>query len=1141
MEEPFVPANDSSSLSVLSTKGILVEPLQTLCLEKYSAWATTRIQRILDELATMNRVPDLIVFPEGAVPIKALEIIKEFSENQDCTVLAGTHSPQGTTDAMRTYRKAGVKDNRIKKLISRGVRNALPIVSSGKVQLVEKKLFSPFERSIIATQNSLKAPGLRAFELKICGRKFLILPMICAEALQQPRLPKEYDAAIILSYDSDPSKFLPFISHQVNNRKFVAYCNDGKFGGSMVFAVDDKRRPNWIRDALPEGLPPGDSLLVFDLDFETTAVEVGTASPQFPMHLITLGSLVSETSEQFALAKAIKEIGRYDSADVRTRELGDLLKSGPLTPLQQLRFNHLYDQERRGLAATDIWDALGSDFVLRDISPLRQLEGELAASCVEFLFKGATDAASRNPEVSQALLSFVAECQKKAGSTKPFEIVANSVREPLIIDRERDTQEICAFFESEGPQVLEVTGLPQVGKSEVIKRALGQSGLHRIESINLSATSSAYFLLLEILKLAGERLEAPYPSEAEFLKLQALKRALRSISVLCISNSHFFLDHGVWRDESLEDTVQGLVELACETDTKLVFESQREIPFEFDNPAVRRRLRIRGLDVEFGRALFDTHLRHIGVPGTALTMRDKEAIIKRLGGHPVAIIVAADAVHEAGGREAVRAVMQQQGFFWKFLERLIRVLSLTDDEESVLKLFSLSRDGIFREVVVEVAGSGASSSIRNLLGLGVLEPMRYGILRLAPILRDYFDGSDLPPKQVERFHIAASMRFAEGSRFNRDDLSMAIESEYHAGLGGIETPVKTRLIDGALATVQMLYEQQKYEEAGMVLDRLLSRSRQLDVLRLAALVSARRSRLDEALGFAQEVFTRNRRDTHLLAELAKIALTQSQDRIAEKLISIARSARVEDVSILIVEGRMHLRRRDLDGAEAAFLRAKQLTRRNPWPFFYLGRTYWQLGRLDEAVEVLFEGETFCYDSNSRSRRALSAIRTQLAVVYLLLDEVDLAAPIIESLARDEAGSPEVGRAYAALTIKREGIGEAHKALKQLEKAKIRNRQDRCQYHLFCGIFYLGIGDKESASREFSHSLKADRQNVFVMMKQARTLFELAVELWTDGQDGYRDLVDDCANMVRQILRFDANNAEGRDLLADLRAKFGKDL
>ena len=114
-----------------------------------------------------------------------------------------------------------------------------------------------------------------------------------------------------------------------------------------------------------------------------------------------------------------------------------------------------------------------------------------------------------------------------------------------------------------------------------------------------------------------------------------------------------------------------------------------------------------------------------------------------------------------------------------------------------------------------------------------------------------------------------------------------------------------------------------------------------------------------------------------------------------------------------------------------------------------------------------------------------------------------AAPIIERLLEDDPTSPEVIRAYAALTIKREGIDEAHVALKQLKKAKIRSRHDRCQFHLLYGLFYLGIGDAGSASREFGAAHSADRQNVYVMVKWARTLFEQASENWVEGNDIYQ--------------------------------------
>ena len=517
LEEPFVPGINDCSLSVLSTKGVQVEPLQVLCLREYNAWAIKRIQLTLDALKSIDPLPDVIVFPEGAVPIAALETIKEFSGNQNCTILAGTHSPQSTAAAKREYRKAGITANRINRLANRGVKNVLPFFSNGKPRFVEKQLFSPFERSAMSMAHSSDPSTLKAFNLNAGDRIIRFLPMICAEALQQARLPHEYEVVIILSYDANPSQFMPFIEHQVNNRKIVAYCNDGRIGGSMVFAADDMRRPSWMRDALPTGLPAGDNLLVVDLDLDTTAVEVGTADPHFSLQLIALRSLVPEHSEHYATVELLNEIRQHESADVRAVELADLLKSESLTPLQRLRFDLLYEQDRRGLAASDIWDALGHDYVLADIPPLAQLESQLAASCAEHLLENALRSAARNPETSQALVSFVSQCQERAVHAAPIVISSDSQRRSSIIDRERETQEICAFFEAEGARVLEVAGLPQIGKSEVLEKALQQSGLSATKVIELSSTSSAHFVLLEVLRLAGITLQPPYLSTAELV------------------------------------------------------------------------------------------------------------------------------------------------------------------------------------------------------------------------------------------------------------------------------------------------------------------------------------------------------------------------------------------------------------------------------------------------------------------------------------------------------------------------------------------------------------------------------------------------------------------------------------------------
>ena len=269
----------------------------------------------------------------------------------------------------------------------------------------------------------------------------------------------------------------------------------------MVYAVEDNRRPNWLNTALPTGLPAGDSILVVDIDLDTTAVEVGTASPNHAMHLVSLQSIVPESSREFMCSERLTSAQKEESSDARAWELEDLLKSPELTPLQRVRLEFLYDQERRGVATGEWWKALGADCVVSDIPNLRDLEGKRAAACAEYLMEVALQSAPDNAEISHELLTFIRSCKSKSANSIGTEVVAQRERRLSIIDRESETQELCNCLEAEGAHILEITGLTQIGKSEIVNRSITQYGARSVKIIELSATCSADFILGELLRL----------------------------------------------------------------------------------------------------------------------------------------------------------------------------------------------------------------------------------------------------------------------------------------------------------------------------------------------------------------------------------------------------------------------------------------------------------------------------------------------------------------------------------------------------------------------------------------------------------------------------------------------------------------
>ena len=128
-------------------------------------------------------------------------------------MLAGTHTPRSITNSKQEYDQAGIPAKRIKTLTSKGVRNVLPLAYHGKTRLIEKKLLSPFEQSIIS-RPTREIPLLQSVTLNCSDGEVSVLPMICAEALQRVRLPESYDLVAVISYDARPDQFLPFINHQ---------------------------------------------------------------------------------------------------------------------------------------------------------------------------------------------------------------------------------------------------------------------------------------------------------------------------------------------------------------------------------------------------------------------------------------------------------------------------------------------------------------------------------------------------------------------------------------------------------------------------------------------------------------------------------------------------------------------------------------------------------------------------------------------------------------------------------------------------------------------------------------------------------------------------------------------------------------
>ena len=82
--------------------------------------------------------------------------------------------------------------------------------------------------------------------------------------------------------------------------------------------------------------------------------------------------------------------------------------------------------------------------------------------------------------------------------------------------------------------VLEITGLWQIGKSSIIRKALAQSGVRTIFHVRLTKTSSIEYLLYSIIKQGGGDLAPPYDDPLLVANGQYIAKAMASTNILYI-------------------------------------------------------------------------------------------------------------------------------------------------------------------------------------------------------------------------------------------------------------------------------------------------------------------------------------------------------------------------------------------------------------------------------------------------------------------------------------------------------------------------------------------------------------------------------------------------------------------------------
>ena len=180
---------------------------------------------------------------------------------------------------------------------------------------------------------------------------------------------------------------------------------------------------------------------------------------------------------------------------------------------------------------------------------LKQIESSLSSSTANSLDKMIPNITQmQDAQVALNFFNTLQECKKRSFNINGDEYKYKEQVAFGIVDRDKETKEINSFFNDELKILIEITGLQEIGKSLVIRKAISQSGYTNICYIKIFPTSSIDFLLYSIFKHSGIEFSPPYANYTQVFNGEEFKNALSTIELIIFNDTHNLTDKHAWRD-----------------------------------------------------------------------------------------------------------------------------------------------------------------------------------------------------------------------------------------------------------------------------------------------------------------------------------------------------------------------------------------------------------------------------------------------------------------------------------------------------------------------------------------------------------------------------------------------------------------
>ena len=1141
LAEPFSPNDKTPTLAELARHSIDIASLRRDCESQYTEWCGERLRLVLAWLSQLDPPPHVVVFPEGALPPSVLHFARTFAQEYEAVVFAGTHTLCLTQSHSKMYKSLGIARRALKDLDNQPgeALNIQPIFSASQSIIHVKSRPSVFETTEVTRSSASSPTTIQCIDFSSRGIRLSILPLVCAEALHTHNVNGRPDLVAISAYNRSIDPFLPMIQHNNLNKIPVVFCNDGRYGQSAVLSPIDDRMSNWWWAAPINGrLPKGDAVLVVDVDLNNVAPQVGVANPHPALQLASVAAITAEQGDASAarVSGELNDLGARTDVRTQAQLLDDLLARESPSEIQHAKLLQLRRLVENATAAREWWEVLGKDCILKEQGDFDAIESRLARTSVPALEAVLASSLINDDATIGRLHKLVQLCRKATQGDIGGSQQSLPSTQVAPLDRVQETGELRRLLDGKNIRAIILSGLEQIGKQTLVELALSQSGRLHTLVIPLTDDTTPEFLVATLLRFAS----LPLPEEITGHELESddfsdrLPRGL----VIVLRGAHQLVSFGDWRDPSFPELIRRIADALAKAGGKLIIESIRQLTLDTFSPGELARVPLRGLDDDNGTVLLDQHLRRVGIDPTHFNADDRRLIVATLGGHPGAIILAAEFIFSEGMTTVITDLRVRKGVHARIVRLLLTKCDFAEEELCLLSVLNNIRVPIPAKLLDEIVDCPAVPVAMSLWRASVVDRLRDDEIEISTLLRGF---ADLPPCDATLLNTLHSVlsdhfgiRASEG--IGAEHLRWAAEARYHATLAGCLAfgPDVRQLADGVLGALMQKVRQHDYEGARPLVDGLLKTHRTAEICQQAAVVYARLGDVEPALILAKEALSMDARRTWVLSEVGRLALHIHRSEIAADAVTIVKAAGRDNSYLAVLEGRICIQNDDFDGAIQAFRRGVALSEadgRDAWPFLYLGRELLKGGEVDEAIDVLYRGETLETGQHRLHRNVLVAIRTQLAIAYLIAKELPSAQNYLKLVLDEDPGNPEVARANVFFKAVTGAEDVASSVAKGLDPRRARHRYERSQIHMYRGLFFLNTGNRERASEEFRLAHRADPRNVFVLLRWTETLIELARDLEIDRQfEASRYCAEQAKATAEKVLEFDRDNARARALL-----------